>query len=401
MSDKSRPITSNTNPNSSNNNDELKIGIDENIRQNQYIYDQYYENDFTIAVSSFLMDFLSKYYFRASFVGFENDNFPQRNNPDVPLIYISNHSGMAFPWDGMLLASQYYRKTNYDFNIAFRPITAPMLSQSTLMNPYMVPNLWRHVGSIDANFLNFETMMNQSEANVMVFPEGVPGIGKGFNNRYKLQRFSSSFVYNSIKYKTDVPTLITINGEYINPHAYSIKPINKLVNKLGIPFFPIGFLTPFLLICPWIFYMAFPAKLTFVKCQTLRPYQMTDKSIDELSRPELQEIAEQCRQILQKDLDDAVAKYGQKPYQWKEHLKIIWDNRRLFPFTVPPGWPLLFSEFERVYKEHKETGKEINMDITWKSVFRIILQNPIVLCYYIPILGWIPLLIKGYRDNNL
>jgi hypothetical protein len=28
-------------------------------------------------------------------------------------------------------------------------------------------------------------------------------------------------------------------------------------------------------------------------------------------------------------------------------------------------------------------------------------RNPLVLAYFIPVLGWLPLAIKGYRDNKL
>lgn len=38
---------------------------------------------------------ISDIWFRAKWVGF--DDFPERNQPDRPLILATNHSGMAFP----------------------------------------------------------------------------------------------------------------------------------------------------------------------------------------------------------------------------------------------------------------------------------------------------------------
>ena len=47
-----------------------------------------------------IMKRLNRSYFRSRFVGFEK---PILDRPGAPIIYASNHSGMAFPWDGMAL----------------------------------------------------------------------------------------------------------------------------------------------------------------------------------------------------------------------------------------------------------------------------------------------------------
>ncbi len=378
-----------------NSEDSPLIEASEEIQANQSIYNEYFTEDFAKLLSDKVLSLLSDIYFRTEFVGFD-DTFPERNNPNHPIIYICNHSGMSFPWDAMILMSMYFKKTGYQLNKAFRGISAPILSQSVLMNPFMIPNLWKRAGGIDATFLNFETMMHYKDAQILIYPEGVAGIGKGFNNRYKLQRFSSSFIYNCIKYKTKILGTVTVNGEYLNPWAYSSKWVNRFVNKLGIPFFPLTIITPFLLIFPWMFYMGFPAKLTYVRCREIFPHELTSKNINDLSREELRAIAEKCRVLLQEDLDNAVKNYGQSPYQFKEFFKSIIDNWKLFPYTIPPAWPLLFYEFDRIQKVYEATGEIEEMQLGWGSTLRIIFRNPILLCYYIPILGWIPLLIKGY-----
>ena len=106
---------------------------------------------------------------------------------------------------------------------------------------------------------DFETMMLQNEHNLLIYPEGVPGIGKGFNKRYQLQRFSSSFITMSIKYRTDIVPILTVNGEFINPYAYRSQVLNNLVNKIGVPFLPVGLVSLLIPFQPWIFYMGFPA----------------------------------------------------------------------------------------------------------------------------------------------
>ncbi|MCB0514538.1 MAG: hypothetical protein R2798_07525 [Chitinophagales bacterium] len=368
------------------------------IQENQHIYYEYFDFDFSKALADEVLELLEKDYFRSVLVGF--DEKIVRNNPDAPIIFAGNHSGMAFPWDGIIFSSMHLKKNNYQLQYTARPLSAPMLSKSTLMNPFLIPNLWKRVGCVDATFRNFETMMYYPDSHVFLYPEGVPGIGKGYNNKYKLQRMSSSFIYMSIKFKTDIIPVYTVNGENINPQTYSLTWLNNLSQKVGVPFVPVGFLTPLLLLQPWLFYFSFPAKLTYVRGSRIKAYEFTDQAAESISKEQLRAYADEVRNQMQAELDAAVEKYGKQPYSVKEHLRIIFQNLKLFPYTVPNGWPLLFAEFEHFWKR-KKAGKPAKMRLGWFSTFRIILQNPIVLCYFIPIVGWIPLLIKGYRNNKI
>jgi 1-acyl-sn-glycerol-3-phosphate acyltransferase len=363
-------------------------------RDNMGIIHEYFDLEFTKGIIKKVINHLSEYYFRPRFIGFEN--MPSRNNPDVPLIFASNHSGMAFPWDGIILAAGVYEMFNYGPD-SFRPLASPMLSESILMNPYLHENLWKIVGSVDASFLNFETMMLQNEHNLLIYPEGVPGIGKGFNKRYQFQRFSSSFITMSIKYKTDIVPVLTINGEYINPFAYRSGWANRIVNKIGVPFFPVGFVSLFLPLQPWIFYMGFPAKLTYVLGKAIKPYEMTDKSLNELSYEELVSIKEAVRADMQAQLSDAVKKYGKNPYHIREFVGKTVRNIGRFPYTMPIGWPLLFAYFNILWKKNKIDEKPLKLGFL--STLKIIFLSPKQLLFYLPVIGWIPLLIRGIRKR--
>ncbi|MEJ7660998.1 MAG: hypothetical protein WKG07_15955 [Hymenobacter sp.] len=123
-----------------------------------------------------------------------------------------------------------------------RPLSAPLLSQTDLMNPYLIKDFWKKCGCVDATTLNFETMMYYQEHNLMLYPEGVPGIGKGFNRKYELQRLATSMLRLSLQHGTDIVPFYTINAEYLNPYAYSFEWINRLTQKIGIPFLPITLL---------------------------------------------------------------------------------------------------------------------------------------------------------------
>jgi len=373
-----------------------KPPITDEISQNLYIENEFFDKEYTTRLLEILVKYIDEIYFRTELVGFETP--PERVSDDTPLIYACNHSGMAFPWDAMLVSGKVNLSYNFDHH-ALRVLTAPMLSQSSLMNPYMVPDLWKRAGGIDATYKNFETMMFHGERNVMIFPEGVPGIGKGFNKRYQLQKMSTSFIRMSIKFRTDIIPISTVNGEYINPYSYSNKLINNMMNAVGIPFLPLSPITPLILLQPWIFYFAFPAKLVFVRGKRIKPYEWTDKKYEDIEQDEFKEMADRVRQQMQTDLTRSVEEYGKKPFQFMEFLKVFFQNLGKFPYTLPFAWAFIFTEYERRYKAGKR-GDDI-LNLGFLSFFRILFTNPILFAYFIPILGWIPLIIKGYRNNKL
>jgi hypothetical protein len=225
------------------------------------------------------------------------------------------------------------------------------------------------------------------------------GIRKRFNNRYKLQRFSTSFVRMALKYNTDIIPFATVNGEYINPYTYSYRWINRIFQKIGIPFLPIGIITIMVFLQPWFFYTAWPASLVFVMGKRIRPSDYTDKPFSDLTRDDFGHITGQIKAEMQKQLLEAEKEWGKQPFKWNEFWRLFFKHFNEFPFNMPFGWPLLFAEFERRYYRLKE--RPVKLNLNFFSVFRILVQNPITICYYIPILGWIPLLIKGYRNNTL
>lgn len=327
------------------------ISIEE-IEANKKIYHQHFNADYAEQLVVHILQKIDKFYFRSRFIGF--DDFPQRNDPEKPLIFASNHSGMAFPWDAIMLVSGLLRVNNYQYNSAVRALTAPMLSDSVLMNPFLVENFWKKCGGIDATFLNFETMLHYNDTNLLIYPEGVPGIGKGFPKRYQLQRFSSSFIKMSIKYKTDIVSIASVNGEYINPYNLKSDSINNLSQKIGVPFIPVGLMSLLIPFQPWIFYFGFPAKLTYVCGKRIKPYEMIDKQYEEITEEEFRQITDKVREIMQDELHESVEKYGRIRYKWRELLKQMFTNLKHFPYFFPFCWPSVFNEFDMQF--HRNGG---------------------------------------------
>ena len=369
----------------------------EEIQANQGIFDKDFDPKYSESLVKNVVAPINERYFKCQFVGFET--LPARNNPQRPLIYVSNHSGMAFPWDAMVFTGMLFMREDFKFHDAVRALSAPMLSQSNLMNPYLIKDFWKRNGAVDATFKNFETMLHYDKANIMIYPEGVAGIGKGFNRRYQLQRLATSFVRMSLKYRTDIIPYATVNGEFINPYVYSFPKLNSLVQKIGIPYIPVGFHTILLLVFPWLFYFGLPAQLTYVMGKRIKPYQWVNKPYEELSDEEIKEIRDRIKQQMQQELDAAVAKYGQKPYSSGKIIANSLKNILTLNYYAPPGWPLLFHEHHRLYKKHQ--GKPFELKVRFWSGLKFMLRNPFAIAFYIPILGWIPLLIRGYRKHRI
>lgn len=366
------------------------------IEENKKIFDEHFDLPFAQSLTREVIRFLNMY-FRPRFIGFEK--MPDRSETERPLIFAMNHSGMAFPWDGIVFAAGLMENMDYDLGKVLRPLAAPMLSASTLMNPFLLKDAWKRVGAVDATGLNFETMMHFPDSHLLLYPEGVPGIGKGFNRKYQLQTFSSSMVRMAIKYKTDVISCLCVNGEYINPYSYSIPWVNKLVQKIGVPFLPLSVLTILILVQPWMFYYAWPAKLTYLFGKRYSPADMAGgRSVEDLTREEIRAIRDQLQAGMQEELNEGVKKYGKHPFEMREFFRSLAKNWRELPYWVPPGWPALFSEYDRRYYQDKELPTRITQG--WFAFWKIVWRNPIILAYFIPILGWIPLAWRGLKGRR-
>ncbi|MCC5946678.1 MAG: glycerol acyltransferase [Bernardetiaceae bacterium] len=396
------------------------------VKANQHVLSDHFKMNYARSLANYLMSPIFKYYFRAKLVGFDEEDFPERSNPNRPLIFASNHSGMAFPWDAMVFSAALLKQNHFKMDKAVRPLVSPMLSKIKLMNPFLITNFWRKAGAIDATSLNFETLMHYPESNILIYPEGIDGIGKGFDKKYQLQRLSTSSLRMSIKYKVDVIPFATVNGEYINPFSYSVGWINDILRQFSVPFLPVGPLTLLILLQPWMFYFALPAKLTYVRGRRIKPYEMIDKPVEEITQEDLYELRDLIHEQMQIGLEEAVERYGQKPYDLQDMFITFLRNASKILYFVPIAWPFLFTEHERRYRkmqqymqymQHKQQNKGIPQSAEGEEEFELprteeqdlwsmvktaantVAENPEVLLMYVPIGGLIPLFTEGFKPN--
>ena len=326
-----------------------------------------------------------EHYFRCEILTPEKVPLRQGLTPP-PRIFIANHSGMAFPWDAMMLGYALCKKIlepreNRPLRHMPRSLSAPALSHMPQMEPYFLPGWWHAAGCIDATFQNFDALLSEGY-DVIIYPEGIRGIGKGFDKRYRLQWFSTSVVKMSLKHRAPIVPICVINGEFINPFAYSAQWVNELVQMLGIPYLPLGPLTP-LVIFPFMFYAGMPAKLFFVFESPVYPWEwIQKKDYAEVSEEEFRHLAFLLRRHTQRLLLKGVKQYGRNAFHFREFIQhLLWKSqghrRAMFPFL----WPDLFlTQWHRYHK-----GKV--------DLFHRLLRT---LPYWLPVFGWIYLLYQNW-----
>lgn len=84
----------------------------------------------------------------------------------------------------------------------------------------------------------------EDERALMVFPEGIRGIGKLYKDRYHLQRFGTGFMRLALQTHTPIVPMAFVGGEDALPVMYHAKLLAQLT---GAPYWPV---TPYILPIP-------------------------------------------------------------------------------------------------------------------------------------------------------
>lgn len=316
-----------------------------------------------------------QHWFRPRFIG--TDRIPREG----PVILAANHSGMAFPFDGMVLDACLWREEGMQPSTKMRSVYDKELTIPWWMRPFGVDDFWRRVGGVDMTFDNFERLLERGDR-VIYYPEGVPGIGKGFAHRYRLQRYSRSFVLLAARYDVPIYPVYIVNGEWVNPFSFSVRWLDRLVQRLFlVPFFPLPLVLLGILM-PWFWWFAFPAHMVFVVGEPLdarallRARGVTSFAV--VDRGLLVSAAEEVRQQMQRELARLVALYGRHPYGLRSlarHLRRARREGQLWR-AIPVGWP---ATFQRHYRDHFRQPA--------RSRLHAIVRDLDLVLYYLP-LGW-------------
>ena len=176
-----------------------------------------------------VVEFLYRSYFRTTVEGI--DNVPAEGR----CIVVANHSG-AVPLDGLMLraALRIEHKHRRDLRWLAEDFVYYLPFAGVFMN---------RVGAVRACPENAERLL-EKESIVGVFPEGVHGIKKLFQERYRLQRFGrGGYIRLCLRMRAPIVPCAIIGAEESSPLLYRLEGLTELV---GLPYFPITPTFPFL-----------------------------------------------------------------------------------------------------------------------------------------------------------
>jgi 1-acyl-sn-glycerol-3-phosphate acyltransferase len=191
-----------------------------NLSTNEIGVDPFGADPDTVRLSASLLVHLHRYWFRTEVHGIENV-------PDGRVLLVSNHGGQI-PLDGIVIACSMILD-------AKRPrFVRSMVERFISTLPFA--SIWfPRVGQVLGTPENARRLLEAGEA-LLVFPEGVKGISKTFEARYKLAPFSPGFMRLALESKAPIVPMAVIGAEEQYP---SVGDFKKLAKVLGMPSLPI------------------------------------------------------------------------------------------------------------------------------------------------------------------
>lgn len=202
--------------------DEIRQRVEElEIPFNKQGYDPYGISQERLAQFLSFLTFFYRYYFNVR--SFGTENIPKRSRG----MLIGNHSG-GIPVDAsMVIAS------------VFHEMEPPRLSQGMVEKfvnrlPFF-SRLFTEVGQVTGLPENCVNLL-ENERLLMVFPEGIRGIGKTYFERYKLKRFGTGFMRLALETNTPIIPFAFVGGEEVHATLFKVDWLAKL---LGIPYWPV------------------------------------------------------------------------------------------------------------------------------------------------------------------
>ena len=173
-----------------------------------------------VAVGELIAGPLYERYFRVK--SYEHHHIPAEG----PAVLAANHSG-TLPVDGMMMYIDVLRNT--DPPRSPRPVADYFVSTLPLISTFFA-----RAGVVGGSRGNARALLEAGEL-LMIFPEGTPGIGKPFSERYQLQEWRKGHCELAIRHSAPVVPVGIVGAEEQMPQIARI-PLGK---GSAIPYLPI------------------------------------------------------------------------------------------------------------------------------------------------------------------
>jgi 1-acyl-sn-glycerol-3-phosphate acyltransferase len=195
-----------------------KIGLRNRSEEvDEFGLDPVYEQKLRPAI-----DALYRYWFRVSTRGIEH--VPA----DGRCILVANHSGVL-PLDGLVVRTALRREHPSARELRW-------LAEDFIYYLPFVGAFMNRIGAVRACQENAERLLRQERA-VLVFPEGIKGIGKLYKERYQLQRFGrGGFIKLALRTGAPIVPVSIVGAEEAAPMIYKLEYLTQAV---GLPFVPV------------------------------------------------------------------------------------------------------------------------------------------------------------------
>lgn len=228
-------------------------------------------------------------YFRAELAN--TDPLPTQE----PLIITLNHAGMCFPWDFLCLAWLLSERRNW----LVHPLAHPLFFDHPWLK-WWLPAGWAEcLGAVRAEADCFEAAIAQN-AIIIYAPEGWRGLAKGWQHRYQLAKFDSSFIRLSLRYQVPILPVICIGSERLHPFAFNVRAIARWVQ---MPMFPISPLIPIFALFPSMGIWANRSRLRYHLQPLWRPWEDDSMATSNLNRGQRYQLAQSLRSRLQSTIN--------------------------------------------------------------------------------------------------
>jgi len=171
-----------------------------------------------------IFQFLYYTYFRVEVSG--SRHIPRRG----PAILVANHAG-TLPYDGAMVHLAVYNELAGQREVRF--LVDDFVYDIPLLGTFI-----ERIGGMRACQENAQALLDAGHL-IVVFPEGVRGIGKPYEERYQLKRFGKGgFVRLAMRTGVPIVPVAIVGSEETHPIIWKSENLGRYLNLPFVPFTP-------------------------------------------------------------------------------------------------------------------------------------------------------------------